>query len=99
MTGTSNLHELSENKTSGSSTNQEDLGTEWHLKLVHSVNGARGGFEEGSLFIGKVLDLVALCKVAIIVRIGSSIDRDGEEKGDLLLDVVGETTVSGDTGQ
>jgi hypothetical protein len=41
------------------------------LELVHSVNGARGWLEEGSLFIGKILDLVTLCKVATVVSLGT----------------------------
>lgn len=64
MTSSTHLHELSEDETRWSGTDQENLGTEWHLELVHSVDGARGGLEECRLLVGEVLDLVALGKVA-----------------------------------
>lgn len=64
MTGTSDLHQLSQDKTSRSSTDKEDLGTERHLQLVHSVDGTRSGLEKGSLLVREVLDLVALGEVA-----------------------------------
>ena len=92
MTGTSDLHQLSQDKTRGSSTNQQDLGTEWHLELVHSVDSARSGLEKGGLLVGEVLDLVALGKVATPQH---KLERRGQS--DLLLHVVGETTVSGNT--
>ena len=45
VTGTSDLHQLSQDETSRSSTDQEDLGTERHLQLVHSVDSARSGLK------------------------------------------------------
>lgn len=96
MTGTTDLHELGKDETGGSGTDQEDLGTEGHLEFVHSVNGARSGLEKGGLLVGKVLDLVALGEVAEAM---SAIQccLALAMVNYVLLDVVGETTVSSDT--
>lgn len=58
------LDELGEDETSGSGTDQKNLGAEWHLELVHTVDSARSGFKERGLLVGEVLDLVTLGKVA-----------------------------------
>ena len=63
------LDELREDETGRSSTDQQDLGTKGHLQLVHAVDSARSGLEQGSLLVGEVVDLVALGEVAIYQRL------------------------------
>jgi len=48
------LEQLSHAETGGTGTEQEDLGSDLGLELVESVNGARGGFEQGSLLVRDV---------------------------------------------
>ena len=57
---------MSEDETGRSSSDQENLGTEWHLELVHPVDSTRCGFEKGGLFVGEVFDLVTFGKVATV---------------------------------
>lgn len=62
------LDELGEDETGGAGSDQEHLGAERHLELVHSVDGARRRLEERGLLVREVLDLVALGEVAVNQR-------------------------------
>jgi hypothetical protein len=48
------LEQLSHAETGGTGTEQEDLGSDLGLELVESVDGTRGGFEQGSLLVRDV---------------------------------------------
>lgn len=100
-------HELRKDETGRTGTDEEHLGAEGHLELVHTVDSARGGLEKSRLLIRQVLDLVALGEVA-----GGGSARAWPSSAELgvcvwemdivdcsLLDVVGETTVTSDTGR
>lgn len=93
------LDELREDQTGRAGTDQQYLGAKGHLELVHAVNGARGGLEQGGLLVGKVLDLVALgkvasCQIPFLVGTVSPIPR---WYIDVLGDVFGKATVHGNT--
>lgn len=98
-------HELRKDETGRTGTNEEHLGAEGHLELVHTVDSARGGLEKSRLLIRQVLDLVALGEVA---GGGSAWPTSAELGGCVwemdivdcsLLDVIGETTVTSHTGR
>lgn len=92
------LHELGKNKTGRAGTNKENSSAERHLEDVHTVDGTRGGFEKGSLLVGEVLNFVALGEVAsYFCKLKNIYPVKKVKKNNILLDVVGETTVSGNT--
>jgi hypothetical protein len=62
--GRTHPHELRKDETGRTGTDEEHLGAEGHLELVHTVDSARGGLEKGRLLVRQVLDLVALGEVA-----------------------------------
>lgn len=54
------FEQLSEDETSGSSTNQENLNANRSIQLVQPVNGTCSRLEKGRLFVGEVMDLIKL---------------------------------------
>lgn len=63
--GTVELQELGHAQTGRTGTEQEDLGSDLGLELVETVDGTRGGLEEGSLLVRDVGVLEDLGLVAV----------------------------------
>lgn len=59
------LEELSEDKAGGACAEEEDFDANGGVELVKAVDGACGGLQECRLFIGQVVDLVALLLVTV----------------------------------
>jgi hypothetical protein len=71
------LQELGHTQTGRTGTEQEDLGSDLGLELVETVDGTRGGLEEGSLLIRDVgvLEDLGLVAAGTRTRNGQRVDR------------------------